>query len=212
MKQFGRSRLLFYFFISMYLTSIFTVIQGADVFITLKALKKAQKDIEHQLEESEDTKEQDALYEIITILVGTYQKIVTATVTYYLTQGLPGQQNLHQVTATIVTQDLMEILNVLGKKFISIIKENDLSWKQKACYCAGVAIAIYLVKLKIDAIPILDQVDQEDDYENKQKELKDDYEKKQKELFDKMMLENLEKSKIQEDKSVYLSDKFNNWK
>ena len=134
------------------------------------------------------------MIEIIAILVGTYEKIVGTTVTYYLMMNMPGQQNIQYSIAVIIAQDAVKILNILSKRLLSFICSQKMTWQQKAWYCTWVAAVIILIKLGIDQIPQPEKSDK-------------------KECFPPLMpVQNSNSHQIQEPESGFLQGKFNNWR
>ena len=98
--------------------------QLLDIFTTLRIINKIHKDIEDnsdQLSLEDQALQEDCMIEIIAILVGTYEKIVGTTVTYYLMMNMPAQQNIQHTIGIIIAQDTIKILNILSKRLLLFI-------------------------------------------------------------------------------------------
>ncbi len=127
-----------------------------DLCTTLHTIKKIQRDIEnlHEQQSQEDQiVQQDCVTDIMIILIGTYEKMIGATVTYYLMMNLPIQQNLHQTIAIILADDIIKIINILGKQLLQFIFNHQISWQKKVWYCAWIVSIIAVIKIGIDQIP-----------------------------------------------------------
>ncbi len=127
-----------------------------DVYTTLRVIKKMHRDVESEFDQlsSEDKSlEQDYMFEIITILMGTYEKIVNATVTHYLMVNIPPQQNLQNTIGIIVAEDIFKIMNILGRRVLSFICDEKMNWQQKIWHCTWITGIIIIMKLSIDQIP-----------------------------------------------------------
>src|SRR3989339_1038483 len=217
MKQSIRLSLYFYLFIVMFFTQtiacdqIYKEIplqiqdqkndqQLLDIYTTLRIIKKIHKDLEDYSSDAlpleDQTFQEDCMIEIIAILVGTYEKIVGATVTYYLMINMPGQQNIQHTIAIIIAQDAIKILNILSKRLLSCIYSQKMTWQQKAWHCTWVVGVIILIKLGIDQIPQPYKSDKSDKKEN---------------IPLQVSVQNSDSHKIQEAESGFLQGKFNNW-
>ncbi|MGZ6250827.1 MAG: hypothetical protein ACXWL2_02260 [Candidatus Chromulinivorax sp.] len=97
--------------------------------------------------------DQNDLDQLIIVLTNTYQKIIIATVTYYLMMNLPGQQNLQFTIAQIIVQDIVKILRVISKMIIRFIINPDISNGAKIGYCLSITCIIIAIKIVVDALP-----------------------------------------------------------
>lgn len=166
----------------------------SNVHTTLRVIKQVHRDIEDLHEQSiQDNQfpEHDFLIDIMIVLVGTYEKMVGATVTYYLMINMPIQYNLQDAVARIIAEDIIKIMSILGKRFIHFIFDRHMTWKEKLWYCAWIISVITLIKIGIDQIP--QPVQPQPTLYNLPNEIM-----------------NLQKN--EEDKSGYLKEKFNDWK
>ncbi len=127
-----------------------------DVYTTLHTIKKIHQDIENQHNESSEEDQiiqHDCIVEIMIVLIGTYEKIVGATVTYYLMMNMPIQQNLHQTIAIIIAEDIIKILRILGNQLIHFIFNRHMTIQEKIWYCTWIVGMIVGIKMCIDTIP-----------------------------------------------------------
>jgi hypothetical protein len=98
--------------------------------------------------------DEDFVVEIMVILVGTYEKIVGATVSYCLMMHNPVlQEDLHDEVARILAQDIIKILSILLRQFVSFITDKKITLKEKLYYCALIGTAIIIIKLGVDQLP-----------------------------------------------------------
>ncbi|MDP3787721.1 MAG: hypothetical protein Q8Q60_00205 [Candidatus Chromulinivorax sp.] len=158
-----------------------------DVYTTLHTIKKIHRDIENfhdQLPEEDQIIQQDCMTDIMIVLIGTYEKIIGATVTYYLMINVPIQQNLHQTIGMILAEDTVKIINILGKQFIHFMFNHHMTWQKKAWYCAWIISILVMIKIGIDQIPQSIKPQQQD----------------------------IDFNLINDDKSSYLKDKFSNYR
>ena len=116
----------------------------------IKDLRDEFDDIEYP--EDED-KRPDFMIEIMNILSGTYEKIIGATVTYYLMINLAGQNNLHETVAKIMTEDAIKILGILTQEYGYFLSSQTMSLRQKIWYCTCSWLLIMACKMAIDQIP-----------------------------------------------------------
>lgn len=170
------------------------------MYTTLRVIKKIHRDVENEYNQlsqdgnefsQDDEQQQDFMIDIMIVLVGTYEKIVGATVTYYVMMNTPFQQDLQNSVAIIIAKDAVEIFNILGRQLITFIMNHKMTWQKKLWYCMWTISIIAMIKLGIDQIP---------------KTVKPELSTY---VFPP---ENNNLEKIQGPESAYLKEKFNNWK
>jgi len=94
-----------------------------------------------------DECQDDILIEIMAILLGMYEKIVGATVTYLVMSHTPMQENLHVMIAKIISDDALRIFNIIGKKYIEFVLNKKISLQDKIIYCMSLACCIVFIKM-----------------------------------------------------------------
>jgi hypothetical protein len=206
MKQSIMPSLSFYLYIAIYFVAVPIDLQASfpfltgqeqledqamhDIYTTLRMIKDMHRDVEHQQDElpqEEQIAQQDFILDIMVVLVGTYEKIVGATVTYYLMMNMP----THDTVAIIIAEDIIKIINILGKRLIYFIFNRQMTWQEKVWYCAWVISVIAIIKISIDQIP--------------------QSVKPQQSAYD-LPVQDVDLNKISDDKSAYIKDKFSNYK
>ena len=127
-----------------------------DIYTTLRIIKQIHRDTENQYEllpEEDQDIQQDFMVDIMIVLVGTYEKIIGTTVTYYLTMNMAIQQDLQSSVAIIIAEDMAKIFNIISKKLVFFIFNQRMTWQQKLWYCTWTLTVIGIIKLGIDQIP-----------------------------------------------------------
>lgn len=102
--------------------------------------------------------DQNDLDQLIIVLTNTYQKIIVATVTYYLMMDYPGQQNLQFTIAQIIVQDVIKVLKIISKMVIRFILNPDISNSTKIGYCISITCIIVGIKMVVDALPEISEI------------------------------------------------------
>ena len=174
-----------------------------DMYTTLRVIKKIHRDVENQCEQftqddeylQDEHPQQDFMIDIMIVLVGTYEKIVSATVNYYIMMHTPMQQDLQNNVAMIIAEDVVKIFNILGRRLIVFLIDHKMTWQKKIWYCMSIASVIIMIKIGIDQIPKIVKIDKP--------ESSSPY------IFPR---ENDNLYKISEPESGYLKDQFNYWK
>lgn len=135
-----------------------------NIALNLQIIQNLRMKLQSQYDEHEDNSnnnephedcnaEKDTIVEIMIILTGTYEKIINATVTYYIMIHMPMQQDLHTTVALILAEDMAKIVTVLCKRLLEFGLHPSLTWKHKAWYCVWIISMIGIIKLGIDQIP-----------------------------------------------------------
>ena len=95
--------------------------------------------------------------EILVVLIGTYQKIITATVTYYLFVDVPVSYNLNQAIALIIVEDCIKIIKIIKSGLMQSMEASTTNLKSKMLYCLGIGVAVIIIKFGIDKISSQDK-------------------------------------------------------
>lgn len=93
---------------------------------------------------------QSFINKIITVLLGMYEKIIGATVTYYLCSNLEYQPNLHEKIAHIIAKDSIKIIGIIGNECIYFFTDDSLSNRRKVVLCCCAISCMIGIKLFID--------------------------------------------------------------
>ncbi len=124
----------------------------------------------------QDFSDRDCIVEISIILVEMYEKIVSATVTYFLMMHNPMlQQNLHDEVAKIIARDMIKIFAILGKEFIFFIFNKKMTVQEKLARCCAIGAVIIVLKIGIDQFPLKKDVIKEIIIDDKSAYLSDKY-------------------------------------
>jgi len=112
-------------------------------------------DVYHKIDDLQQQEYQlDITVEVIIMFIEMYQKIVEATVAYYLMPNSQVQYNLHDIIMQIITEHTIKIISFLGQKFIEFICNRQMSWQEKISYCACILSMIYIIKIGIEKLSI----------------------------------------------------------
>ena len=128
---------------------IMTLPEFKDIQVTLTAIK----DIQHEFEDDAHELRSDIVMEVVLICVEMYEKIIEATVTYYLLINIPGQQNIHDVIARIIVSHVLKIINILYRQFMHFIFDHELTWKEKVMHCTWILGFIFVIKISLEKLP-----------------------------------------------------------
>lgn len=177
MEQLIISRLSFYFCIILYFTGSFINLEALnciteqnryldyshnkiisdleilDVYTTLRVVRDVHDDVQSQLSQNNQLGQHDFIVDIMAVCVGMYEKIVGATVTYYLMAYLPMHQNLHDIVGKIIAEGIIEITSILSRQLIHYIFNQNMTLREKIWYCGCAISIIGLIKIGIDQIP-----------------------------------------------------------
>jgi hypothetical protein len=169
MKKLVVPKLYFYIYITVFVIISYSSIEAFENYFNfacnsnkynkLRFIKKNQMDIEIKFENFFDKDDEDMIHddqdfvmEIMEILISMYEKIVSASVSYYILMDLPRQEKLQNIVARIIAQDTLKIINILNKKIINYLFNKDMTWERKILYCAFIGVIIMIIKLGIDRI------------------------------------------------------------
>lgn len=123
--------------------------QFADIQVALGSIR----DIQHEFEDDVHEFGSDIVIEVVLICVEMYEKIIEATVTYYLLINVPGQQNLHDVIVRIIVNHVIKIINILYRQFMHFIFDHELTWKEKVMHCTWILGFIFVIKISLEKLP-----------------------------------------------------------
>ena len=178
MKQLISSRLSFYFYVILCFAGSFidldalnfTIAPGEvreaeilNMYTTLRVIRMVHDDTHDQLLQEVDH-QPDFIVDVMTVFVGVYEKIVGATVTYYLIPHLSMKQNLHDIVGRIIADGVIEIASILSRQLIYYISNQSMTLREKIWYCAWAISIIALIKVGIDQIPQFIQSDELSDF------------------------------------------------
>ena len=186
MKSLQASRIFFYGFVfGLFLCVDFSALSSHsamyDFYRSQATIKKLSDDVSSI--ENEDVK--DCVDKILLILVDTYEKIVGATVLYYLMMHDPcAQKDIHSEIAKIMHDATLKILTILKKELLFFVFDKKISLQKKCKACLVIVSIILLMKLGINNFCIISN------------------QEKNKEGLDVDMSQ----------ESIYLSDKFSNYR
>lgn len=127
-----------------------------DSYTKIKVMKQFHRALDDQFDQElqeDEVERHDYMIDVITILAGTYKKIVAATVIHYLLVHVPEQKNLHEIVAQIIADDTIKIIDILFKEFLYVITHYKMTWREKMWYCTCFVSLIIMIKLEIDQIP-----------------------------------------------------------
>jgi len=147
----------FYFFFSVHALScledseIIALPEFEDIQITLGTIRNIQ--YEFEFEDSVHEIKSDVMMEVILICVEMYEKIIEATVTYYLLINVPGKQNIHDVIIKIIVNHVLKIINILYREFMHYLFNHELTWKEKMIHCAWILGFVFVIKMGLEKLP-----------------------------------------------------------
>ena len=122
-----------------------------DVKVALHILQDLRHEFEHF---PTDESHSDLIIHIaVNAFVEMYQKIVEATVTYYLMPNMPAKQNLHDIIIRIIADDTIRLIALLCRELIHFIFDHQMSWQEKAYHCAWVISVILIIKMGVENLP-----------------------------------------------------------
>jgi hypothetical protein len=110
--------------------------------------------------------QEDFVVEMVTILMGTYEKMIGLTVSYCLMMHNPlMQQKIKDEIAALLAQDTITIMSILSKQAIYYMFDKKVTVQKKLWYCSAIISMIIIMKCGIDQIPvsIKPQKDQKED-------------------------------------------------
>lgn len=138
-----------------------------DLYTTLSLVKNMHKKIDayeqqddfleniptHTPDTHDEENQQSMIMAIMVILSDTYQKIIKATVAYYVMSNTTIHYDLHTVVAKILAEDSIKIFGILGQGFTRFMLSHTMTWKEKIWYCVSIMVIIVGIKLAIDGLP-----------------------------------------------------------
>lgn len=138
-----------------------------DIYISEKIIKQVHDDMVNLFDrDDEDQVQEEFVVEIVSILMGTYEKMIGLSVSYCLMMHNPlMQQKIKDEIATLLAQDTIKILAMLSKQAIYYMCDEKVTLKEKLWYCGAIISMIIIMKCGIDQIPV-SMKSQKDQQEN----------------------------------------------
>ena len=90
---------------------------------------------------------------LFVIFIEMYQKIVEATVAYYLMPNTSIHHNLHDIIIKIIADYVIKLTSILSSKLIDFIFDHKISWQEKVAYCGWILSMMIIIKLGIEQLP-----------------------------------------------------------
>ncbi len=128
-----------------------------EISTTLDVIQDLQRSVEEYLP-CDDYKA-----EIMSILVETYERIISIMILSYITHpSLHIDMNVSYEISYIVGSNLVRIINILMKRLLYYLHDKKISWKEKTLHCVGIIGVFGLVKISMSYIQILHGVDKKE--------------------------------------------------
>lgn len=118
---------------------------------SLTLLRSVQKKV---MTEYDKKKEPEFTQELFIAFTAVYQKVVEASVHYYLSIEKPSEP-LQVIVTKIIIVGLYDIIRLLFSKVILLTKDSNLSWKEKLERCWWMVTMIMILKFGIEKMACL---------------------------------------------------------
>lgn len=138
----------------LYVLTLFCSFQTIQSYYNEMYPLKILRNIEEQAAEETIFNDEDFTEDILTAFAELYQKVIETSVTYYLVDlnSKEQQESLYVKITKVIVFDLIKIVGLLFGKLIYLIKDPDLSWKEKAQKCWWVIGLIIVIKVGVQKI------------------------------------------------------------